>query len=167
MSEAPAHFHRTCSDTASKSVPQQAFGAFMRAMHAHRQLMARKLTEHGVAPAQAFCLAEIAHNDGITQRDLAESLNVARPTITVMLHKMESAGLIERRTDERDQRYTRIFLTEQGQATHTTLHALVDNVIDESVGRLSEADQLELVRLMGLVHDSMTSALDREGTTEP
>ena len=131
----------------------------MRAMHAHRQLMARKMSERGVAPGQAFCLREIAHNDGITQRDLAEILNVARPTLTVMLQKMEKAGLIERRSDEQDQRYTRIYLAEKGEAMHQTLHSVVGEVVDETVGQLSEQDQIELVRLMELVHGTIADAL--------
>ena len=138
----------------------------MRAMHAHRQLMARKMSEHGVAPGQAFCLREVAHHDGITQRDLAEILNVARPTLTVMLQKMEKAGLIERRNDEHDQRYTRIYLAEKGEAMHQAMHSVLGEVVDETVGRLSEHDQAELVRLMGLVHDTMTDSLDDKTAAE-
>ena len=41
-------------------------------------------------------------NDGITQRDLAEALHVARPTVTKMLNAMEKAGLVRRRPDAAD-----------------------------------------------------------------
>jgi DNA-binding MarR family transcriptional regulator len=134
------------------------FGAFMRAMHAHRQLMSRKMSAHGIPPAQMFCLREVAHNPGITQRDLAEKLNVSRPTLTVMLHKMEKSGLIDRRADEADQRFTRIHLASDGVSLHDEMHEVVTEVVAEMVGPLSEPDRIELARLLGLLGDNMNAA---------
>ena len=132
----------------------------MRAMHAHRQLMARKMSARGIPPAQMFCLREVAHDPGITQRDLAEKLNVSRPTLTVMLHKMAKSGLIERRADETDQRYTRIYLAADGASVHEQMHGVVGEVIAEMVGPLSEPDRAELARLLQSLGDNMTAALD-------
>jgi len=89
---------------------------------------------------------------------LANARHIARPTLTVMLQKMEKAGLIERRADEHDQRYTRIYLTDRGEAMHQEMHGLLDEMVDETVGKLSEADQEELVRLMGLLADALGAA---------
>lgn len=138
------------------------FGAFMRAAHAHRQLMARKMTARGISPAQMFCLREVGHSPGITQRDLAERLNVARPTLTVMLHKMEKAGLVERRDDETDQRFTRIYLREDGEKTHEQMHQVIDEVINETVGPMSESDRAGLARLLGMLSDNIKAALERQ-----
>jgi DNA-binding MarR family transcriptional regulator len=136
------------------------FGAFMRAMHTHRQLMARKLSARGISPAQMFCLREVAHHPGLTQRDLAEKLSVSRPTLTVMLHKMEKSGLIERRADEADQRFTRIYVAQDGARVHEDMHEVVGEVIAEMVGPLSEPDRLELARLLTALGDNMTTALE-------
>ena len=146
--------------TDSNSSASAVFGAFMRAMHAHRQLMSRKMSAHGIPPAQMFCLREVAHNPGITQRDLAEKLNVSRPTLTVMLHKMEKAGLIDRRADENDQRLTRIHLASDGRQRPRRDAPVVTEVVAEMVGPLSEPDRVELARLLGLLGDNMTAALE-------
>lgn len=141
-------------------VSSAVFGSFMRAMHAHRQLMARKMSAHGVHPAQMFCLSEIAHNDGATQSDLADKLHISRPTLTVMLQKMEKAGMIERRADESDQRYTRIYLTPEGERIHDRMHDIIGEAITEMNGSLSETDRRELARLLGLLADSIDNALE-------
>jgi len=151
--------HLSDDDGSSSSA---VFGAFMRAMHAHRQLMSRRMSARGIPPAQMFCLREVAHNPGITQRDLAEKLNVSRPTLTVMLHKMEKAGLIDRRADESDQRFTRIYLGAEGASVHDEMHEVVGEVIAEMIGPLSEPDRLELARLLGLLGDNMSAAMERE-----
>ena len=138
------HAHLHAQDPESLPLPYQLFGAFHRLIRSNRQLMGRRLTEHGGHPGQTFCLRVLAETDGITQRDLAERLNVTRPTVTVMLQKMEKAGLVERRSDDADQRYTRIYLTKAGGQLHEEMHRQLDQMILDVVGPLSEKDQQEL-----------------------
>lgn len=162
-----AHDHPNAQDPESLPLPYQLFSAFHRLMRTNRQLMLRRLTEHGGHPGQTFCLKVLAEHDGITQRDLAERLNVARPTVTVMLQKMEKAGLIERRSDEHDHRYTRIYLTETGWALHEEMHRQIDQMILDVVGPLSAEDQTDLLRLLGALNDNIQVALETSGETEP
>ncbi len=142
-----------------RPLSMQVFGAFHRVMQAHRQLMGRKVSEHGAHPGQAICMREVVHHPGINQRDLAERLHLARPTVTVMLQKLEKAGLIERRPDENDQRFTRIYPTELGNAQHLEMHEVLGEVVDASVAPMCEKDQLELKRLLMLMADNMETAL--------
>ncbi len=160
MSGHPPHGHGDLSD---RPLPWRVFGALHRAMHGHRQLMARKLAERDVPPGQALCMRAVSHHDGITQRDLAEMLGLSRPTVTVMLQKLERAGLIERRADEADQRYTRIYLTEQGRRSHEEMHALLDEIVDETIGPLSERDQREFERLLRRFEENTAKAMRRRG----
>lgn len=121
--------------------------------------MVRRLAEYNVPPAQAFCVKELGHNDGITQGELARLLHVSRPTVTVMLKNMEKQGLITREVDEADQRFTRIHLTGKGHDLHNTMHGVVDDIIVETISTLPEADQAQLERLLDALGESMTSAL--------
>lgn len=142
-----------------RPLPWRVFGQFHKAMHAHRLLMARLMSEHDMLPAQAICMRELAHHDGITQRDLAELLGVSRPTVTVMLQKMERAGLIERHVDEADQRFTRIHLTDAGWQGHEEMHRLLDEYISRTYDRISESDQRELERVLGVLNEHLVEAL--------
>ena len=93
----------------------ELFREFKRAMALNRRLMTHMLAGDQIHPAQASCLWVLSSNDGVSQTDLADLLRVSRPTITVMLQKMEAAGMVERRPDELDQRKIRIYLTEDGR----------------------------------------------------
>jgi len=159
MSDLP-HRHVQDADSPERSIAKSVFAAFARAMHAHRQLMMRRLAEHGAHPGQMFCIKALTEHDGITQRDIAELLHVARPTVTVMLQKMETAGLVERRVDERDQRYTRTYLTEAGWAMHGQIHGILDEMVDSAVGPMPTDDQRELARLLGTLADNLQTASD-------
>jgi DNA-binding MarR family transcriptional regulator len=143
-----------------ESARQRTFVAFIQVMRSHQQLLMRKLAEHGAHPGQLFCLKALSSHDGISQSELAEILQVARPTVTVMLQKMEKNGLVERRVDEQDQRYTRIHLTEDGWALHEEVRGVFDEMIDAALGSVTEEDQQELTRLLGELHMNLQRALD-------
>lgn len=152
--------HRDLRGTEDPPLAWQVFRAFHRAIHAHRQLMVQIMAERDISPAQALCMRVLGHNDGVSQRDLAEILRVSRPTVTVMVQKMEKAGLVERRVDMADQRYTRIYLTDEGWHAHADMHELLDEFVAETIGPLSEEDQRELERLLGLLNENMNAALE-------
>jgi DNA-binding MarR family transcriptional regulator len=52
--------------------------------------------------------------DGLMQSELAESLNRSPSTITNMIKRMEKAGFVVRRPDPRDERISRVYLTDAG-----------------------------------------------------
>jgi len=57
----------------------------------------------------------LAHEDGVTQIDIARDCHFAAPTISVSLKKMEKEDLIRRRPDKRDTRCTRVFIVVASQ----------------------------------------------------
>ena len=77
------------------------------------------LRRHGLSRSQGFCIKALEHREGLSQSDLAELMGISRSTTTVMLQKMESAGLIARRNDPDDARVARVFLTKKGRDANT------------------------------------------------
>ena len=132
---------------------------------AQKRLLVRRLAEKDAHLGQAFSLWALKAHEGISQRDLAERLGVAPPTVNIMLKKMEKAGLIERRADAQDQRYTRIYLTELGRARHSELEAIHAEVVRATVGDMSDEEQRELERLLGVVARNLAAA-DMQPTTD-
>jgi DNA-binding MarR family transcriptional regulator len=126
----------------------RVFRAFLGTLRQHQRLMMQALAESGVHHGQALCLRFLSANDGITQRDLADALHVARPTITRMLHSMEKAGLVRRRPDAADQRLTRVELTEAGRAEEVQIRETAAGYVNATIATLPEADRRELARLL-------------------
>lgn len=147
------------------------FRSFMRAMHLQRQLVMRSLTGKGSHMGQIGCLKLLAANDGISQRDLAEMLHLSRPSVTAIVQALEKAGAVERRSDERDQRLTRVYLTGEGRAEELRQRQVLSEFVNRTVGRMPEADRRELARLLNSMNDHSVEALSghatEEGATEP
>jgi DNA-binding MarR family transcriptional regulator len=143
----------------------EVFRAFIRALQLHRQHMFKALAGHGVHPGQVFCLRLVGARSGITQRDLASELLLARPTVTRMLQALERAGAVERRPDQRDQRLTRVYLTATGGDLLEETHAVAADYINQTIASLSEHDRRDLVRLLNLLGDSMAVTAPPDAAT--
>jgi MarR family transcriptional regulator, organic hydroperoxide resistance regulator len=137
----------------------RVFRAFLNALRLHRQLMIASMSELDSHPAQAICLRFLSANDGVTQRDLADALHLARPTVSRMLQAMEKAGAIERSTDEHDQRLTHVYLTTRGHELEGELRTVLARYIGETIGSLSEDDRRELERLLDAYGHTISAAI--------
>ncbi len=124
------------------------FRAFMTTMRQHGRLMMQEMRDHGLHHGQAMCLRLLSANDGITQRDLADALHVARPTVTKMLNSMEKAGLVRRRPDAADARLTCVELTDAGRDEEKKMNLAAADYVNSTIATLPEADRRELARLL-------------------
>ncbi len=147
--------------TVDENTPQafRTFYALRDTLRAQKHLFMVRLGGKNTHPGQAICLWALSRNDGIAQSELADMLGIARPTVTTMLQKMERAGLIERRVDESDQRFTRIYMTDDGRALHEELEAVHTEMVETTIGALPGDDQKELERLLTLVTESIERSL--------
>jgi DNA-binding MarR family transcriptional regulator len=79
--------------------------------------LARRLRQQdhtGLGSTITAALSSIAKHDGPTHGELAAIEQVAPPTITAIVGKMETLGLVTRETDANDRRVTRIRITAAG-----------------------------------------------------
>ena len=139
---------------------------FRRASHLNRQAFMRMVgfEKHG-RPGRAVMLLVLGQaEDGITQRELVESLHVSPPTVTVILQKLEQHGLIERWTDEADQRLTRVRMTPKGREIAGPISDSFDDYIRATLGTMSKVDRREFARLLGVFADNMEAALKDRAT---
>ncbi|WP_182187187.1 MarR family winged helix-turn-helix transcriptional regulator [Pectinatus frisingensis] len=96
---------------------------------------------------QSHLLFLIAENDGIIQRDLAEKMDVRPSSMTEMVTKMETAGLIIRQQDKKDQRIMHLFLTEQGKESIVKSREKDIKLTDNFFQGLTEEEVGEMLRL--------------------
>ena len=140
----------------------RVFGAYMRSLHLHRQLMTKLMSGQDAHPGQAFALRMLGANDGISQRDLAEAMHLSRPAVTTMLQRMQKAGLIDRRPDERDQRVMRTYLTDEGRELEAQMRETFASYISSAFDTMSAEDRTELERLLGILAENTERALGED-----
>lgn len=105
-----------------------------------RIVVDRALKPLGITRSQWWVLAFLSRRDGMTQTALAADLDLTKVAIGGLIDRMEGSGFVERRTDERDARARRIYLTRAGQRFVTTIREAVDAVEADIMDAVSERE---------------------------
>jgi DNA-binding MarR family transcriptional regulator len=81
----------------------------------------RRVAESGLTVPVWRVLATLSGDDGLPVSRLAEIVLEKQPTLTRIVDRMESDGLVKRREDGDDRRQTRIHITVRGRNVVTPL----------------------------------------------
>ena len=82
----------------------------------------------GTTRAQWIVLFRLRQQEGLSQVDLAEVLELQPISLVRLLDRLVDHGLLERRPDPRDRRANRLFLTEAGRQLVDDLDSLRDSI---------------------------------------
>lgn len=105
-----------------------------------RIVVDRALKPLGMTRSQWWVLAFLSRRDGMTQTALAADLDLTKVAVGGLVDRMETAGFVERRADERDARARRVFLTKAGQKLVSTIRESVDAVETDILMTISETE---------------------------
>lgn len=81
----------------------------------HRTAVARVLASVGLHVGQDLLLRELAGEDGLSQRELADRLRVEQATVGMALRRLEAGGFVARRPAPEDGRVRLVCLTPAGR----------------------------------------------------
>ncbi|MBU5591651.1 MarR family transcriptional regulator [Clostridium sp. MSJ-4] len=129
----------------SKTNLNELYGALHRLnRQMHRTSHRENHGKGGLYHGQANLLLLILQNNGASQRDLAEQLDVRPSSMTEMLRKLEQSGLIVRKQDNKDQRVMRIYLTGEGEKVAQKMSESKDAFVESLFQGLTEDEQKQL-----------------------
>jgi DNA-binding MarR family transcriptional regulator len=100
----------------------------------------------GLETKELFVLAEVDEHP--YPAELAASLCMPKPTVTVNLKRLEAAGFLRREIDTADLRRHRLGLTPDGRKAMSRGLALLSDAFAARLGRLSAAQQAALRTLL-------------------
>jgi MarR family transcriptional regulator, organic hydroperoxide resistance regulator len=148
------------------SIKESVGYALAQACKTHRQSIDSALKEmarHGCGElhvGQEMILLHLWGEEGLTQTQLAERLGVEPPTVTKMLQRMETAGLLRRCSDTGDARVSRVHLTERGRALEPLVERRWAAVEERVIAGMTAEERMLLRRLLQQVRANLAG---REG----
>ena len=119
-----------------------------RAALAHRNIIDRQLSSLRIHRGQPPVLFALQKREGISNSELAEFLNITPATLTNKIKRMEKAGLVIRKRDSTDKRFSRIYMTDKGRGVMKQLKASIKEIENNLFKGFSEAEISELWRLV-------------------
>ncbi len=108
-------------------------------------------------------IMNLAHEDGLTQLELAHRTHLSTPTISVTAKRLEAQGYVRRVQDDHDMRALRVYLTDRGrelmQASREASIA-ADNILMQGI---TPEESRQLLELLGRMRDNMARHLELGG----
>lgn len=80
-----------------------------------RAFISKGLTQYDMGYGQMLFLLQLYNQDGISQEELTEKLNIDKGTTARSIKKLEKEGFIIRLKDEHDKRAYKIYLTDKSK----------------------------------------------------
>ncbi len=148
-----------------KPQPQRALSDFIcfsvyEAGHAFNKLYRKLLSDLGLTYPQYLVMTLLWRGDNWTVKAIGKELGLASSTLTPLLKRLESMGLVLRRRDIGDERVVRIALTEAGAGMSERAKEIPCRVT-EATGMSPEAVD-DLIHKLGALQRAIATA-DSQG----
>jgi len=101
----------------------------------------RRVRDLDLTRSQWWVLTHLFRKDGITQSELAESLELEKPSLGRLLDRLEGKGWVRREADPNDRRAKRIFLTEAADTPMQVMREIASGVREDALSGLSNDDR--------------------------
>ena len=119
----------------------------------------RLRSRYGLTGPQIICLREIQRGESLNPGQLARNVGLKPPTVTGIVDRLETRGLVTRRRRHIDKRQVRIELTESGAAV---VNAAPAPLQEEFVGRFAALPAHRREAIAGHL-DEVVALLEAEG----
>ncbi len=112
-----------------------------------RRIVNRNLRSIGITSAQISALIFIENNNGASQKEIEEELNLTRATVSAMTDSLEAMELAVREKDFSDARVRRIVITEKGRTLLARAKKLMDETEDALRSAISEEEKATYIAI--------------------
>lgn len=88
----------------------------------------KKCHIEGLVPSHGDILALLYQKKSLTMKEIAAHIHRTRPTVTVLVNKLERQGYVKRTASAEDNRYTYITLTEKAKHFYPVFTQISDRL---------------------------------------
>ena len=98
----------------------------------------------GLAPSHGDILVCLYKNSKMTMKDIANCIHRTKPTVTVLVDKLEKLGYLKREASDKDNRSTNIVLTQKGEDFKTTFKK-ISNDLNKMLNKNLSENEVKLL----------------------
>ena len=115
-------------------------------------LFLRRMAPYDLRPVDFSVLTVVAHNPGVTSRQICAALDILPPNLVGMVKTLHKRGLIERQPHPTDRRAQGLHLTPEGQCLHNQAQKTATELEREATHSLTPAELQTLSALLRKVY---------------
>ena len=136
-------------------LPARVWFRTLRVMARAQLQVGIRLKILGLSIAQFDVISTLTEQEGLSQRELADRLYVTKGNVSGLIDRLETAGLVERRSISGDKRSHGLYLTNQGREAAFKGIAIQQSFINDTLGQITQSDLTEMDRLSALWRDKL------------
>ena len=127
----------------------------------------RRVRSLRLTRSQWWVLTHLFRADGVTQSELAETLEIEKPTLGRLLDRLEAKGWVRREHDARDRRAWRVYLTRSVEPAMHTLREVAAELRRDALEGLSAAQREQFVDALLAVKANLQRLANGNGGGRP
>lgn len=124
-----------------------------------RSAFDRSVKRLNVTRSQWWVLAYLSREDGMTQSQLAEELDLGKVAVGGLIDRLEKAGLVRRDADPSDRRVNRVFLEPESKAIIVSLRKVSLRHNDEILAGISDERLESTATTLALIKQNLMQQL--------
>ena len=105
----------------------------------------RRIRKLGLTRAQWWVLTHLYRSNGVSQTELAETLEIEKPTLGRLLDRLEAKGWVRREHDASDRRVWRVHLTDEVEPALRTMRRIAAELRRDALTGISAAERERFV----------------------
>jgi DNA-binding MarR family transcriptional regulator len=102
----------------------------------------------GLTRAQWWVLTHLFRTNGVSQTELAEILEIEKPTLGRLLDRLEAKRWVRREHDARDRRVWRVHLTAEAEPALHTMRTIAAELRRDALAGMSAAERERFVDIL-------------------
>jgi len=122
----------------------------------------RRVKRLGLTRSQWWVITNLYRNDGLTQSELAEALDIERASLGRLLDRLEANGWVRRRPCHRDRRAKRVRLTSEVGQVMREMRAIAAGLRSDAMSGLAPGEQEAFVDVLLAIKSNLL-ALNGQG----
>jgi len=121
------------------------------------------IKQQGLTPAQFDVIATLGNTSGLTFKELGRRTLIYKTTLTSVVDRLESRGLVQRAPSEEDRRSTIARLTPEGDALFQSVFPAHSELLQMRLEKLSPAEMDDAIRILRTLQHAFAVSKDAQG----
>ena len=115
----------------------------------------RRIRKLGLTRAQWWVLTHLYRSNGVSQTELAETLEIEKPTLGRLLDRLEAKGWVRREHDAKDRRVWRVHLTDEVEPALRTMRTIAKELRRDALAGIGAAERERFVDTLLAIKENL------------
>ncbi|HHT79253.1 MAG TPA: MarR family transcriptional regulator [Actinobacteria bacterium] len=113
--------------------------------------MGKLLENEGIGHSHGIIIKTISEHKKIRITELSELIGISNSTLSGIIEKMKTLGIVERRRSDQDRRVVYVSISESFKKKHGDFHTKMNDYIEQTVKKVGHDERIKIIEGLSLL----------------